>query len=571
MSIPAKKLVNVIPGVLVPGGNPLSLNAVLLSADPRVPTGVVMAFPSVTAVSNYFGPTAIETTLAGVYFGGFTNCDTLPDTLYIAQYNAAAVAAFLRSGSFLGTSLAQLQALSGVLSVVIDGATVTSANIDLSSATSFTNAAQLIQTGLQTPGGIFSGTGSIAGNTLTITAVASGALHVGDVVTGTGVAANTTITAFVTGTGGTGTYTLSGAAQTVAGETMQVTSGATVSYDPQLGTFVITSPKTGADSSIGFATGTLAAGLKLTQATGAILSQGAIAATPGAFMPSVTAATQNWATFMTAFEPLIADKLAFAQWVQTTNDRFAYVCWDSDVTILAGPSPTSFGAQVTVANMDGIFPIYEPATDQGNGRKAAFVCGCAGSIDFDQPNGRITFAFKSQAGLIPDVTDETSYDNAILNGYNVYASFATDNDLFINLQRGSTPGSWTWFDSYINQIWLNSELQLALMLLMTQLKSLPYNSEGYAYIRQACNDPITRALTAGVIRAGVTLSNQQRAIITSQAGPGAAAALQNFGYYLQILDAPPAVRIVRGSPPITLWYMDGGSIQQIELASINVQ
>ncbi|MBR8367372.1 hypothetical protein KDW55_29060 [Burkholderia sp. AU19243] len=69
-----------------------------------------------------------------------------------------------------------------------------------------------------TAGPVF--TGSISGNTLTVSAVASGTLAVGQTVFGTGVANGTTISALGTGTGGTGTYTLSGGAQTVASESM---------------------------------------------------------------------------------------------------------------------------------------------------------------------------------------------------------------------------------------------------------------------------------------------------------------------------------------------------------------
>ena len=61
----------------------------------------------------------------------------------------------------------------------------------------------------------FSGTGSISGTTLTITTTASGQLSVGSVLTGTGVTAGTYITALGTGSGGIGTYTVS-ASQTVA-------------------------------------------------------------------------------------------------------------------------------------------------------------------------------------------------------------------------------------------------------------------------------------------------------------------------------------------------------------------
>lgn len=62
-------------------------------------------------------------------------------------------------------------------------------------------------------------TGSISGTTLTVTAVAAGALAVGQNITGLGIAADTTITALGTGTGGAGTYTVS-ASQTVAATTI---------------------------------------------------------------------------------------------------------------------------------------------------------------------------------------------------------------------------------------------------------------------------------------------------------------------------------------------------------------
>lgn len=62
-------------------------------------------------------------------------------------------------------------------------------------------------------------TGSIAANTLTVTAVASGAIAVGKTIAGPGILAGTVVTAFVSGSGGTGTYTVA-KAQTVASEAM---------------------------------------------------------------------------------------------------------------------------------------------------------------------------------------------------------------------------------------------------------------------------------------------------------------------------------------------------------------
>ena len=66
-----------------------------------------------------------------------------------------------------------------------------------------------MSTGTLTTGDPFLGSGSIASTTLTINSVTSGVLAVGSVISGTGITSGTTITAYLTGTGGAGTYTVS--------------------------------------------------------------------------------------------------------------------------------------------------------------------------------------------------------------------------------------------------------------------------------------------------------------------------------------------------------------------------
>jgi hypothetical protein len=63
-------------------------------------------------------------------------------------------------------------------------------------------------------------TGTIAGTVLTVSAVTSGVLHVGQTIQGAGVTLGTIITALGTGSGGIGTYTLSVASTVAAGVTM---------------------------------------------------------------------------------------------------------------------------------------------------------------------------------------------------------------------------------------------------------------------------------------------------------------------------------------------------------------
>jgi hypothetical protein len=148
-SIPASTLVNVTPSVLGPGGNLLALNGVFFTQDASIPVGTVQGFANLAAVQAWFGVSSPEAALAAVYFQGFTGANFLPAQLYFMQYNIAAVSGYVRSGSFAGVSLTALQAFSGVLTTITDGVSSTSLTINLASATSFSNAAALIQTGIQ--------------------------------------------------------------------------------------------------------------------------------------------------------------------------------------------------------------------------------------------------------------------------------------------------------------------------------------------------------------------------------------------------------------------------------------
>jgi hypothetical protein len=68
-------------------------------------------------------------------------------------------------------------------------------------------------------------TGSISGTTLTVSSMAFGSVVVGQTISGTGVTGGTKITAYGTGVGGTGTYTVS-SSQTVSSTTITATGNA---------------------------------------------------------------------------------------------------------------------------------------------------------------------------------------------------------------------------------------------------------------------------------------------------------------------------------------------------------
>jgi hypothetical protein len=587
MTIPANQIVNVNPGVVGGGGNPLSLNGVILSENVLLPSGQVQSFTSADAVSAFFGPASEEYALAQIYFSGYENSTMKPGILFFAPYAGAATSAWVKGGSLAGQSLAQLQALSGSLSIVMDGYTHASAGINLSTASSPSDAATKIQTALDLSEPTESVvTGTIAGTTMTVTAVTSGTLDPGQTVTGSTVTTQSVILSQLTSTevdgtlGGKGTYQLSESSTVGTGETLTASaSPVTVAWDAIHSAFTVTSQIAGTISTSAYATGTLAAGLMLTSATGATLSQGIAGQTPASAMNAIKAITQNWCSFMTLWEPVIADKEGFAIWANAQNQRYLYVAWDTDAQAIVNGSTTCFGVVANAAEYNGVTCLSgDPAAATAAGTTlaailpelAAFVMGMIASINYAEMNGRITTAFKSQSGFTPTCTNEQTGANLLANGYSFYGAYATANEEFNFLYNGQMPGEWQWIDTFVNQVYLNAQFQLALLTFMTAIGAIPYNQYGYSLVRAAMMDPINSGLNSGIIRAGVVLSSGQAALVDNAAGKAVSGTLQNQGYYLQILDPGAQARANRQTPIINFFYTDGGAVQQINLASIDV-
>ena len=666
-TIPASLYVSVTPSVLPAGGNELDVIGLCLTQGNRVPIGSVYSFASGSAVGTFFGLSSAEATaayggtsnLGSGYFGGFTGASVTPGAMLFAQWAPGGAPAYLWGGNaFAALTLSQLQALSGSLNVTIDGVAHNAASINLSSATSFSSAAALIQTGingsLPTIGtsttstiaaGTFSVAGYIAGNVLTVTTVNSGSVVAGGAISGTGITASTVVTGQLSGTtGGVGTYAVNiaqaagtsaspistisgtygtltvsgtitgtwGVGQTVTGgtttagtqitavgtgtggagtyivnNTQTVTSAAlastgtnaTVAFDSVSGAFTITSGVTGAASTSAFATGTLSGSLLLTSATGAFLSQGVAPQTPAAALTLAVGITTNWVTYFTTVDPDFGNgnvqKQAFAAWKNAYPNRYAYVCWDTDPTPRASvPAAASLGAILAANSDSGTFLI----SNLTNGNQAAFISGAAAAIQFEAPNGRTTFAFRTQPGLVADVTTQTAAVNlggnpqvngSFGNGYNYYGAIGTANQNFVLMQRGTVTGPFKWMDSYINMIWWTNLLQNALVNLLSNSNSIPFNQVGGTLIEQALGSPIQQGLTFGAAAPG-TISSAEIAEVNAQAGANISNTLQAQGYYLQVLQQSTAVRVNRGPWAITLWYLDRGSVQSISLSTVAV-
>lgn len=573
-TIPVSEVVRITPSVLPAGGSALDLSGLVLTLNSRVPIGTVQTFLSEASVEDYFGGGTVEAKMAERYFAGFDNSNKKPGAMLFAQYPQSPVGAYLRGGNLEDVTLSELQGFSGTLSVTIDNV-VKSASVNLTGATSFTNAAMLIADALNIAGPqACTFTGAIASTTLTVSAILTGGaapIQAGQTLTGSGVTA-TYIVGQLTGTpGGIGTYQVadsqSAASTTITGFTPAV------QYDSVSSSFKIISPTTGVNSTIGFGSGALATDLKLTETLGAVLSPGAAAADPDSFMSALIQVTQRFACWTLAWNPDNSGndiRYAFAQWNATRNNRFAFVVSDSDAApTTTVPAGSCLAQRIQDAAIGGVCPVWRPApAAAAYGDLAAFVMGIAASLDFTQLNGRATFKFRKQGGLEASVTDQQTFDNLSANGYNTYGAYASATDNFIWFANGVVSGDFRWMDSYVDQIWLNAGFTNDLVNLLQNSFSIPYNAAGRAMIEAALADRIQQGLNFGLYRAGITLSQSQRAAVNASAGKNIADTIQNQGWYLQVGDAPPEVRQNRGSPPMTFYYADGQSVQEIDMASI---
>lgn len=508
MPISMTQISQVTPEVLAAGSGGTTLAGVVLTENAYAPLGSLLTFTSADDVGDYFGLTSLIYSGALLYFAGVQGMPQTPGILYVLGYNAAAAAAWLRGAGISTLTLTQLQAISGTLIVTVDGVVNTSSSFNLSSATSFSQAATTIAAAFTTP-------------------------------------------------------------------------NFAMAYDAQHGEFTITSNSTGASSAVSFATGTAATALGLSAAAGGQLSLGAIAQTPNGIMTQLLTLQKNWGVFTTDWEPVTADKLSFSSWTSATNGQYAYAGYDSDVNATTAGTTTTWIAQATAAGYGGSIPSWGGSVSSQNPAflEAMLVLAWAASLNFNQANGRTELDFRSpSAGLVPSVTSDAVYTALVTNGYNAYGDFASNSETDEWYFTGVVTGAFKWASSYVNQIALNSAIQAALVALLRAVPSLPYIANGYAMVEETLaggtgntGGPIQRFINFGAIRQGVTLSTSQIASLISAIGSDVSNQLTAQGYYLQIQPASPSQRVARSSPPMTLWYTDGQSIQQLNIASINVQ
>lgn len=377
-------------------------------------------------------------------------------------------------------------------------------------------------------------------------------------------------TATLTGLDFSGAGTLSDAARILQLAVRAESAGgaawteATVEYSSLFDAFTVTGGESGAGRTIAAAAGSAAEVLRLTAEDGAVVSPGSDALSEAENMEAVLRQTRNWVCFTTVWKPEADAAEALARWSDDQGVAYLYVYWDDDPKLLQSGGAATVPARFAAENLSGVAAVYDSAA------YAAFILGTAASIAWERRQGAITFAFKAQDGLAPNVSTATDALNLTAQGMNFVGDYATRNDQFVFLYPGQMFGRWGWMDAYLSAVWLNNALQAAIMHGFSQTPRVPYTDAGYALVRAWIQDPVNRALRNGVIDPGVTLSESQKAELAREAGRDISGELRTDGYVIKVADPAPAVRARRESPECSLWYTYAGSVHRLELASTAV-
>lgn len=148
-TIPLSVDFNITPNVVTPAGSAVDANGLMLTDNELIPVGTVASYFTAADVSALMGSTSKEFLAAQQYFNGYENSSVIPGELLMYRIVTAPVAGYLMSGNLKGVPLATLKAIpAGTITLSVDGTSVTSASIDLSAATSFSDIADKLETGI---------------------------------------------------------------------------------------------------------------------------------------------------------------------------------------------------------------------------------------------------------------------------------------------------------------------------------------------------------------------------------------------------------------------------------------
>lgn len=293
------------------------------------------------------------------------------------------------------------------------------------------------------------------------------------------------------------------------------------SYDATLQRFVFNTVATGADHTVEYATGALAAMFGMEEGnTGLIISDSSAAQTGLEALSSSAELSNNFFSF-TFLTSVTGEETSIAEWVKAQNVRYM---WSM------GVSSANAGTMASaMASYDGV-----GLTLDSNSQKTFFLpMAIAAAINYSVANASVDFMYQQASGIEPSVDTKSAADAYDAIRVNYYGSTQQAGNMVSFYQNGVLMGEISSMGVYTNEAWLKDAIFTNLLNLRLSLDSLPANETGLGYVKLSIQEIIEQALYNGVISVGKTLDTTQKAYVAQLTGdPRAWQDIQSIGYWL---------------------------------------
>lgn len=342
-------------------------------------------------------------------------------------------------------------------------------------------------------------------------------------------------------------------------------AGATVVWTGANGRFIIQSGSTGATSTVGYATGTVATAMGLVSGVASTPVPGIAAEQPVAAAQILADKTGDWygLTFADSGpigSPTISNTqhYAVAQYIESSTLSRIYGVTITTTDVLDPTNGNDLASQLQDANFERTFTQYSSSSQYA----VASMYGRAFTVNFEANNSTITLKFKQEPGMSAETLTETQAATLRSKNCNVFANYNNGTAI---IQEGVMANGY-FFDEVHGTDWLQNAIQNDVYNLLYQSKTkVPQTNAGNQLICTTIQKTLARAVNNGLLAPGQWNADGFGQILQGDFLP-----LGYYVYYPDINSQPQADRETRVSVPFQVAAKLAGAIHKANiLVSVN--
>ena len=278
-------------------------------------------------------------------------------------------------------------------------------------------------------------------------------------------------------------------------------AGATCVWNSNFSRFEITSPTTGATSTLTYASSTgagtdVSALLGLVTGVASAPVNGIVAETLLACVTALASQSADWYGLLIAdATPTDADLLGVSAFIEGASPSRIFGITTQNPLALDGTSTTDIAAKLKAALYKRSFCQYSSSSAYA----AASIFGRAFTVNFQGNNTTITLKFKQEPGVTAEGLNTTQAAALKAKNCNVFVKY--DNDTAI-IQEGVMSNGY-FFDEVHGLDWLQNDVQTAVYnLLYTSPTKIPQTDAGINRIVATVNERLEQGVANGLVAPG---------------------------------------------------------------------